>query len=62
MSTSRIIHSYTDGHDVDEGMMANSEQGGCWNSGKWTGVVNRDLFDSSLFLEESNVASSNMKN
>ena len=46
MSTSRIIHSYTDFHDVDEDRRTISIQGGEWPAGNTAGIMVRFVIDS----------------
>ena len=45
MSTSRIIHSYTDWHDVDEESVTIASQGANWTQNVVCGLVDRSLFD-----------------
>ena len=57
MSTSRIIHSYTDFHDVDEDRMTITACGGNWQEAIWVGIAFRPVNIDPSTSPHSDVAS-----
>ena len=58
VSTSEIFLNYTDIHDVDEDSGTITSQGGRWGYGTAAGVTTRDVYYSSVAIDDV-VASKN---